>query len=82
MIDLDYYCFRERTQDENGERLLIPRSNPGLYEEPIDYVFPSSVEAVAWLSEALDEEWVDEDEVADWVLVHYTGTVAGTVIQN
>lgn len=76
-IDLDFYCFREQIDDGDGPRLLVPHSNPRLYEYPIDYVFASSGEALVWLGEAIDDEQIDADEANSWVLVHYTGTTIG-----
>lgn len=76
ILDLDHYCWRERAFDEDGdERLLVPHSDPDLYEFPIDFIFPTVDAALAWKAEAIDEEWVDHLEANAWVLVHMMGTI-------
>lgn len=76
IIDLDHYCWRERAYDDEGdERLLVPHGDPDLYEFPIDFVFATSGDALVWLAEAIEEEWVEPLEANSWVLVHFTGTV-------
>lgn len=76
MIDLNHYCWRERTRDEDGnERFLVPHADPDVYESPIDLIFATSSDALVWLGEAIEEEWVDREETRNWALVHYRGAV-------
>lgn len=58
MIDLDFWCFREKTiDDEDGrDRLLIPHSDRSRYANPVDLMFASKEEAVRWLEEGVAEE--------------------------
>lgn len=69
MIDLDYYAWRERSTIDGTDRLLIPWSNPALYEYDFGFVFATAQEAIDFKAE--DEAAADED----WVLVHYTGEI-------
>lgn len=56
IIDLDYWCFREKTTDEDGrERLLIPHSDPALYENPVDLMFSSREAAADWRGRLLED---------------------------
>lgn len=72
-----YYAWREKVHEDGEEHLVVPRSDPRLYEYPIDFVFPTPTEAVDWVN-----AWVgDEDditEVASWLLVKIDETVVTT----
>jgi hypothetical protein len=57
----EYFCWRELVADEeSGEtRLLIPWSDPHLYEHPFDYLFATEEQALEAKNEAASEEnWI------------------------
>lgn len=57
LIDLDYWCFREKATDEDDEdRLRIPHSDRSRYENPVDLMFVSREAAVRWRDESVEEE--------------------------
>lgn len=78
MSDLDFYCWRVPTSDEDGNpRLLVPWADPQLYEWPFDFMFNNEEEAQI----ALDEWDAREDaQEEQWVLIHYRGTQVVTLI--
>lgn len=70
VIDLDYYTWRERSVDANGdERLIVPWSDPRQYEDDYGFIYPSAQAAID------SKERDDEARNERWVLVHYTGEV-------
>jgi hypothetical protein len=67
-IDLNFYAWREWTTDASGDqRLLVPWSDPQLYEYPADGISATVEEALEYR-----EQIGAQDE--GWVLVHYVGT--------
>ena len=50
-IDLDFYCFRERATELDGERLLVPHDDGMRYEYPVDLIFESALQAEDWKEE-------------------------------
>jgi hypothetical protein len=69
LLDLDYFAWRERAVIDGEERLLVPWSDPRLYEFAFDFIYLSKEEALEG-KDSYDEA-IDED----WVLVHYNGTI-------
>lgn len=68
-IDLDYFQWRERRNIDGVDRLLIPCSDPNLYERPADGTFATVAEAIDYLEACFEHEY----DPGTWVLVHYRG---------
>lgn len=73
-----WYCWRVRVDG----RLLIPRSNPHVYESPADLLFLTTDDAHAWFGEELDAHLGGQDDneveyMRTWVLVKETLQVVG-----
>lgn len=69
-LDLDYFTWRKPVTVDGEPRLLIPCSDPMLYEYPADAIFTDCDDAM----EYRDDVWEDED-TSEWVLVRYVGSI-------
>lgn len=70
-----WYCWRVRVD----ERLLVPRSDPHVYESAVDMLWTTEDEARAWRDEELDA-WDEPDEksyIESWILCRETLQVVG-----
>lgn len=70
-----WYCWRVVIDyDDEGPRLIVPRSDPHIYETPVHHLFDTAEEARAWFDEELDS-WQEPDEheyMRTWVLCKET----------
>lgn len=85
MLDLDFWCWRERVTEDGEERLAPLHSDPHIYEYPLNFIWDTEEEAREWRDNwireeeaAAAEDGIESEEAKDargWVLVHYLGTV-------
>ncbi len=70
--DLDHYAWRVPAVIDGEQRLLIPHSNPRVFEDPADGISATVAEAIEYLEGfGFADAAVDER----WVLVHYRGEI-------
>lgn len=55
MIDLDFFCWRFDAQDADGPRLVVPYSDHWGSGDPINLIWATADEAIAWRDELISE---------------------------
>lgn len=66
------YLWKVLIERDGRKELLTPHGDPYEYEYPFDFLYDTPDLAVEGLKEAIEDEQVEADEVANWFLCQET----------